>query len=180
MSGANWGGTNNANSIQNLYYDPTEQSISLVPFGNTIYLDLSNIDVVGANFNIGNPSFGTQRSFQADKIFQVKATGNIGLSNQSLFRLFSVNNGTAGGGNGLILDASNNAYKASEWVCIIVGFSNTLQNRAFSAYTWVNNTVIPPAWSYNYTYSPDNVGIPPTGSVQILAIPACFSACYSV
>lgn len=179
MSYANWGG-NGLGNVQNLYYEPSGQLISLVPFGNTIALDLSNVDVVGPGFNIANPSFGTQLSFQADKIFQVKATQNIGLSNQSLFRLFRINNSTAGGGNGLIIDPSGNSYDASKWTCIIVGFSNTLQNRAFSAYTWVNTIVNPPSWSYNYTYAPDNIGIPPTGAVQILAVPSCFSACYSV
>lgn len=175
----NWGG-NGLGNVQNLYYDPNDQSISLVPFGNTIYLDLSSTNVVGPNFNISPPGFGTKLSFQADKVFQVKATKNIGKSSQSLFRLFRVDFANAGGGNNIVIDASSNTYPASDWVCAAVGYKNTLGNRAFSMYTYINNTVNPPSWACNYTYSPDNVGIPPTGWLQILAIPACFASCYSV
>jgi hypothetical protein len=172
-SGANWGG-NGLASVQNLAYDASNQEISLTPYGNTIQLDLSGSGnlLVDGSFNLFASGFGTQISAFGDSVFQRKSTGDLQLAQQPLFRLFYVAI-PPGGGNARITDPAGNNYPISQWICIACGFRNDDGDRAYQMYVYPDGGTS--SWWVNYTFAESS-----NGYVQILAIPACFSSCYSV
>lgn len=157
-----------------LNYEVSGQAISLVPYGNTINLDLSGAgdQIVNGSFNLYVNGFGTSISSFANALFQSKATGGIMTAQQPLFRLFWINI-PPGGGNALITDPAGQNYSIQQWICMTVGFRNDDGDRAYQMYVYPDSGTN--AWWANYTFAQSS-----NGYVQILAIPACFASCYSV
>lgn len=179
MSFANWGG-NGLGNVQNLLYDPSGQSITLYPYGNTINLDLSGSggDLVGPNFSLGYNSFGTDISNGANAIFQTYEGGlpfgDLARCNDALFRLWVVNMGSSF--TGTIFDPNGRPYEVGKWILIIAGWTCTDDPVSISSLRLMPGTN--GFWKLNVNAKHN--GAATTIFVHILAIPGCFGSCYSL
>jgi hypothetical protein len=179
MSSANWGG-NGLNSVQNLVYDVSDQSITLSPFGNTIFLDLSNsgTDLVGPNFSLDIGSFGEDISNNGNAIFQKYEAGlpngDLARCNDALFRSWVVNYGSSF--TGTVFDPNGNTYSVDKWILTIAGWTCTDDPVSISSLRLMPGTN--GFWKLNVNATHN--GGSTTIFVHILAIPGCFESCYDL
>jgi hypothetical protein len=179
MSFANWGG-NGLGNVQNLQYDPSGQAISLYPYGNTIYLDLSNsgTELVGPNFSLDNDSFGTDISNGGNALFQTyeggQPNGDLARCNDALFRSWAVNYGSSF--TGTVFDPNGNSYPVDKWILTIAGWTCSDDPVSISSLRLMPGTN--GLWKLNVNAKHN--GAATTIYVHILAIPGCFESCYSL
>ncbi len=187
---ASWSGYS-LGQVQNLEYISSTQTVSLVPYGNSIVLDVPtqggnaeflNVDISNTlvfntsnlpatAFGPGIPNFGnTNGSSPQTALFVNQNTGVVQHPTSALIRLINLQI-PDGGGSATLKDSNNNYYSSDDWIACCVGFSNSSGDRAYACYS---TGIAGNNWQITYTFAGTG-----SGSVQVLAIHKSLLGCYS-